>query len=244
MDAELTVLVERARAGDADAFAELVAPHRRELQVHCYRILGSVQDAEDALQEALLSAWQGFGAFGGRSSVRTWLYRVATNRCLDALRSQGRKPPEVTMTVRGIEPPEPSRHNEVFWLQPYPDVLLDLTDEAPGPEASVEIREATSLAFVAALQLLPPRQRAVLILRDVLGYRAREVSSMLDVTEESVTSALKRARTTLSDNLGSRREHTAPPPPNSPQEAQLVEQFVDALRRGDVAGMVEMLTDD
>src|SRR3954453_2437766 len=243
MDTELTALVERAREGDADAFAALVEPHRRELQVHCYRILGSVQDAEDALQETLLSAWQGFGGFEGRSSVRTWLYRVATNRCLDALRSQGRKPPEVAMTVRGMEPPEPSRHNEVFWLQPYPDVLLEVTDRAPGPEATVESREATSLAFVAALQLLPPRQRAVLILRDVLGYRAREASSMLDVTEEAVTSALKRARATLADNLGSRREHVAPPPPNSPQEVRLVERFVDALGRGDVDGMVEMLTD-
>src|SRR4051812_47562008 len=235
MDTELTALVERARDGDADAFAGLVEPHRRELQVHCYRILGSVQDAEDALQETLLSAWQGFGGFEGRASVRTWLYRVATNRCLDALRSQGRKPPEVAMTVRGMEPPEPSRHNEVFWLQPYPDALLDdLTDRAPGPEATVESREATSLAFVAALQLLPARQRAVLILRDVLGYRAREVASMLDVTEESVTSALKRARATISDHLGSRRDHTAPPPPDSPEEARLVQRFVDALGRGDV----------
>ncbi|MGY2873128.1 RNA polymerase sigma-70 factor (TIGR02960 family) [Marmoricola sp. URHA0025 HA25] len=245
MDSELSALVERARDGDTDAFAELVEPHRRELQVHCYRILGSVQDAEDALQETLLSAWQGFGGFEGRSSVRTWLYRVATNRCLDALRSEGRRPPEVTMTVRGMEPPEPSRHNEVFWLQPYPDVLLDeLTDRAPGPDAVVETREATSLAFVAALQLLPPRQRAVLILRDVLGYRAGEVASMLDVTESSVTSALKRARATLSEHLGTRREHAAPPPPNSPEEARLIERFVDAFTRSDVDAMVEMLTDD
>jgi RNA polymerase sigma-70 factor (TIGR02960 family) len=245
MDKELNALTERARQGDAEAFAELVEPHRRELQVHCYRILGSVQDAEDALQETLFSAWRGFGGFEARSSVRTWLYRVATNRCLDALRSQDRKPPDVAMTVRGMEPPEPSRHNEVFWLQPYPDVLLDdLVDRSPGPEAIVESREATSLAFIAAVQLLPARQRAVLVLRDVLGYRAREVASMLDVTEESVTSALKRARATLSHNLGSRREHTAPPPPDSPEEARLVERFVDALGRGDVDGMVEMLTDD
>jgi RNA polymerase sigma-70 factor (ECF subfamily) len=238
-------LIERARGGDQDAFAELVEPHRRELQVHCYRILGSVQDAEDALQETLLSAWQGFGGFEGRSSVRTWLYRVATNRCLDALRSQGRKPPEVPMTVRGVEPPEPSRLSEVFWLQPYPDVLLDeLTDPAPGPEASMESREATSLAFVAALQLLPPRQRAVLILRDVLGYRAREVATMLDATEESVTSALKRARATLAGELDHRSAHAAAPAANSPEEVALVERFVEAFTVSDVEGLVGLLTDD
>jgi RNA polymerase sigma-70 factor (ECF subfamily) len=237
-------LVERARNGDQDAFAELVEPHRRELQVHCYRILGSVQDAEDALQETLLSAWQGFGGFEGRASVRTWLYRVATNRCLDALRSQGRRPPESAMTVRNMEPPEPSRRNEVFWLQPYPDVLLDVPDPAPGPEASIESREATSLAFVAALQLLPPRQRAVLILRDVLGYRAREVATMLDATEESVTSALKRARATMADDLDHRAGHAAPPAPNSPEEARLLERFVEAFSASDVDGLVALLTDD
>src|SRR3954469_16024286 len=236
MDAQLSLLIERARQGDTDAFAELVAAHRRELQVHCYRILGSVQDAEDALQEALLSAWQGFGAFEGRSSVRTWLYRVATNRCLDALRSQGRKPPEVTMTVRGIEPPAPSRHNEVFWLQPYPDVLLDLTDEAPGPEASVESREATSLAFVTALQLLPPRQRAVLILRDVLGYRATEAAELLDTSVASVTSALKRARATLDSDETMAERRTRPPAPavGSPEERRLIEAYVDAFTTHDV----------
>jgi RNA polymerase sigma-70 factor (ECF subfamily) len=238
-------LIEQARRGDEAAFAELVEPHRRELQVHCYRILGSVQDAEDALQETLLSAWQGFGGFEGRSSVRTWLYRVATNRCLDALRSQGRKPPEVSMTVRGVEPPEPSRLSEVFWLQPYPDVLLDdLTDPAPGPEARVESREATSLAFIAALQLLPPRQRAVLVLRDVLGYRAREVAAMLEATEESVTSALKRARATLAAELEHRSSHAPAPAVSSPEEARLVERFVDAFSRSDVDGMVALLTED
>jgi len=238
-------LIEQARSGDQAAFATLVEPHRRELQVHCYRILGSVQDAEDALQEALLSAWQGFGGFEGRSSVRTWLYKVATNRCLDALRSQGRKPPEVPMTVRGVEPPEPTRLSEVFWLQPYPDVLVDdLTDPAPGPEARVESREATSLAFITALQLLPPRQRAVLVLRDVLGYRAREVAAMLDATEESVTSALKRARATLSQELGHRSSHAPAPALDSPEEARLVERFVDAFTRSDVDALVALLTDD
>ncbi len=245
MDLDLTELVDRARRGDQDAFATLVEPHRRELQVHCYRILGSVQDAEDALQETLLSAWRGFAGFEGRASVRTWLYRVATNRCLDALRSQGRKPPEAPMTVRGVEPPEPSRVSEIFWLQPYPDVLLDdPTDPAPGPEARMESREATSLAFIAALQLLPPRQRAVLVLRDVLGYRAREVAAMLDSSEESVTSALKRARATLSSELGHRSVHDAAPAVDSPEEVRLVERFVDAFMRSDVDGLVALLTDD
>lgn len=245
MDSDASGLVERAREGDAAAFTRLVEPHRREIQLHCYRILGSVQDAEDALQEAMLSAWQGLGGFEGRSSVRTWLYRVATNRCLDALRSRSRRPPEGPMTIRGVEPPEPSGRSEIFWLQPYPDVLLDeVSDPAPGPEATVESREATSLAFVAALQLLPPRQRAVLILRDVLGYRAREVASMLDGTEESVTSALKRARATLEASLPEPGSRPATPAANSPEEARLVERFVEAFSAGDVESLVSLLTDD
>ena len=172
-------LLERARAGDRDAFAALVEPHRAELQVHCYRMLGSLQDAEDALQETLLSAWLGLDGFEGRSSVRTWLYRIATNRCLNVLRSSGRRP--VAAAPLPIAPPEPTRMGEVLWLQPYPDVLLDglldvLSDQAPGPEARYESREAISLAFVTAVQLLSPNQRAVLLLRDVLGYRASETA--------------------------------------------------------------------
>jgi RNA polymerase sigma-70 factor (TIGR02960 family) len=187
-------LLAQAQAGDADAFAELVGPYRRELQVHCYRILGSVADAEDALQDTLLSAWQGLAGFEGRASVRTWLYRVATSRCVDALRSARRRPP-VTAPAEGLEPPEPTRLGEMLWLEPYPDVLLEgLADSAPGPESRYEARESISLAFITALQLLPPRQRAALILRDVLGFRAREAARILDTSEESVTSALKRDR--------------------------------------------------
>ena len=205
-----TDLIQRARAGDTEAFAALVEPYRRELQVHCYRMLGSVQDAEDALQETLLSAWQGLAGFESRSSVRTWLYRVATNRSLDALRAGSRRP-SGTAVPAGIEPPEPTRFGEMPWLQPYPDMLFDdIADHAPGPEAVIEAREAISLAFVTALQLLPPRQRAVLILRDVLGYRASEVAAILDVTQESVTSALKRARATLAAPPG-RAGRPAPP---------------------------------
>jgi RNA polymerase sigma-70 factor (TIGR02960 family) len=160
-------LLQRARAGDRDAFTDLVEPHRGELQVHCYRMLGSLQDAEDALQETLLAAWLGIDGFEGRSSVRTWLYRIATNRCLNLLRSSARRP--VTAAPLPVPPPEPTRLGEVLWLQPYPDALLEgLSDQAPGPEARYESREAISLAFVTAVQLLPPNQRAVLLLR-VLG---------------------------------------------------------------------------
>ena len=186
-------LMSRARAGDGDAFRELTEPHRRELHVHCYRMLGSLQDAEDALQDTLLSAWQGLGGFEGRSSLRTWLYRVATNRCLDARRSASRRPAK-EWDVPSVEPPQPTRFGEVVWLEPYPDALLEGTKHVPpGPEARYEQTESISLAFVTALQVLPPRQLAVLILRDVIGFHANEVADMLDSTVESVNSALKRA---------------------------------------------------
>jgi RNA polymerase sigma factor (sigma-70 family) len=161
----------RARAGDEEAFRELVDPYRSELQFHCYRILGSVQDAEDLLQETLLAAWRGLGRFEGRASLRAWLYRIATNRCLNALRDFGRRPKEVPAMV---EPPQPTRRTEPVWLEPYLDVLLEgVADTAPGPEARYETRETIGLGFVAALQDLPPRQRAALVLRDVLGFHTR-----------------------------------------------------------------------
>src|SRR5215469_3565063 len=184
-------LIARARAGDGDAFRELTEPYRRELQVHCYRMLGSFQDAEDALQETLLGAWRGLGGFTEeRASLRTWLYKIATNRCLNAMRAARRRPAK-EWDVPDVEPPEPTRLGEVVWLQPYPDDLLEgAAGMPPGPEARYEQAEAISLAFVTALQVLPPRQVAVLILRDVLGYRASEVAGMLDTTVESVNSAL------------------------------------------------------
>jgi len=190
-------LMSRARAGDGDAFRELTEPHLRELQVHCYRMLGSFQDAEDALQDTLLTAWQGLAGFEGRASLRTWLYRIATNRCLDARRAASRRPAR-EWDVPGVEPPEPTRLGEVVWLQPYPDARLEgAAGVPPGPEARYEQAEAISLAFVTALQLLPPRQLAVLVLRDVLGFHASEVAGILDSTVESVNSALKRARASL-----------------------------------------------
>ena len=235
-------LLTRARAGDGEAFGELVELYRRELQVHCYRFLGSAQDAEDAVQETLLAAWQGLRAFEGRASVRTWLYRVATSRCLHALRSARRRPP---VSWPDLVLPEPTRAGEVAWLEPYPDVLLDgLADLAPGPEARYEAREAISLAFVTALQLLPPRQRAVLILRDVLGFRAAEVAGMLDTTQESVTSALKRARATLASQPAPSAGHPAPPPPGSAPEQELAARLARAFESSDVQGVVSLLTDD
>src|SRR3954451_7018864 len=160
MDRGLSVLVERAREGDAEAFAELTEPHRRELQVHCYRILGSLQDAEDFVQETLLAAWRSLDSFEGRASVRAWLYRIATNRCLNALRDRSRRPQEVQAMA---EPLEPTRRTEPLWVEPYPDVLLENTpDGSAGPAARYEAKESIELAFIVALQRLPPRQRAVL----------------------------------------------------------------------------------
>src|SRR5688572_15310961 len=182
----------RARAGDEAAFRALTEPYRRELEVHCYRMLGSVQDAEDMVQETFLAAWRGLERFEGRSSVRTWLYRIATNRCLNALRDASRRPADATEAcdLSGL-PPQPTRVGEPLWLQPYPDSLLEgVADDAQGPEARYQARETVGLAFVTGLQHLPAGQRAVLVLRDVLGFRAAEVAAMLDMTEASVTSAL------------------------------------------------------
>jgi RNA polymerase sigma-70 factor (ECF subfamily) len=247
-------LISRARGGDGDAFRELTEPHRRELMAHCYRMLGSLQDAEDAVQDTLLAAWQGLGGFEERASLRTWLYRIATNRCLNALRTASRRPAR-EWNIPGIEPPEPTRLGQVTWLEPYPDALLaDAAGAPPGPEARYEQAESISLAFVAALQVLPPRQLAVLILRDVLGFHASEVAGMLDCTVDSVTSALKRARATLERRLpapppapGSRAPGSpAPgsPAPGSPAEDAIVAKFTVAYESADLAALVALLTDD
>ncbi|WUJ70040.1 sigma-70 family RNA polymerase sigma factor [Kribbella soli] len=235
-------LISRARAGDGEAFRALSEPHRRELQVHCYRMLGSFQDAEDALQDTMLSAWRGLGGYDGRASIRTWLYRIATNRCLSTLRSASRRPAKA-WDIPGVEPPEPTRLGEVVWLEPFPDVLLEDAMHVPlGPEARYEQTESISLAFVTALQLLPPRQIAVLILRDVLGFHANEVAEMLDTTVESVKSALKRARA----GLQSRRtpDHEPPPAADSPAENTIVSNFVQAWEAADIDALVALLTDD
>ena len=237
-------LIARARAGDGDAFRELTEPHLRELQVYCYRMLGSFQDAEDALQNTLLAAWQGLGGFEGRASLRTWLYRIATNRCLDARRAASRRPAK-EWDVPGVEPPEPTRLGEVVWLQPFPDALLEGAIQVPpGPEARYEQAEAISLAFVTALQVLPPRQVAVLILRDVLGFHASEVAGMLDSTVESVTSALKRARASLQRQQPPGAGREPPPASGSPLEDALVAKFVRAWESADLDALVALLTDD
>ncbi|WP_280425623.1 sigma-70 family RNA polymerase sigma factor [Nocardia carnea] len=237
-------LIARARAGDDEAFRQLTEPHRRELHRHCYRMLGSFQDAEDVLQDTLLAAWRGLDRFQGRSSIRTWLYRIATNQCLNALRSAARRPAK-EWDVPEIEPPEPTRRGEVVWLEPYPDALLAPAIAMPlGPEARYEQAESISLAFITALQILPARQRAVLILREVLGYPAAEVADMLDATVESVNSALKRARATLQRRLPSSTDADSPPAPASPAEQALVARFARAYESGDIGALVALLTDD
>jgi RNA polymerase sigma-70 factor (TIGR02960 family) len=239
-----TELLDQARAGDGRAFAQLTDQYRRELHVHCYRILGSSQDAEDALQETLLSAWRGLGDFEERSTLRTWLYRIATSRCLDALRAARRRP-QMDGPIFTLHPPEPTQMGEVVWLEPYPDLLLEgLTDPAPGPDSRYEAREAISLAFVTALQLLPPRQRVVLVLRDVLGFRSSEVAHMLETTEESVTSALKRARAALKRRLADSAGHEPAPEPNSRAEQELIERLTSAYESDDLDGLVALLSED
>ncbi|HEX2712808.1 MAG TPA: sigma-70 family RNA polymerase sigma factor [Candidatus Acidoferrales bacterium] len=239
-----TDLISRAQAGDSDAFRDLIQPHRRELQVHCYRMLGSFQDAEDALQDTLLSAWQNLGGFEGRASLRTWLYRIATNRCLNARRSASRRPAK-EWDVPGVVPPKPTRLGEVVWLEPFPDSLLEGAIDVPlGPEARYEQTESIALAFVTALQLLPPRQLAILILRDVLGFHANEVADMLDSTLESVNSALKRARASLQRRRPPAADREPPPASDSPSEDAIVAKFVSAWESADIDALVALLTDD
>ena len=207
-------------------------------------MLGSFQDAEDVLQDTLLAAWQGLGGFEERSSVRTWLYRIATNRCLNARRSKGRRRAK-EWDVPGVEPPEPTRLGEIPWLQPYPDAMLEgAIDRPPGPEARYEQTESISLAFVTALQLLPPRQLAVLVLRDVLGFHASEVADMLDTTVESVNSALKRARASMERRRPAGGDLQPAPPALSPSEDAMVAKFIAAWESSDLDSLVALLTDD
>jgi len=230
-------ILDRARAGDGEAFEDLVAPYRRELLVHCYRSLGSIHDAEDVLQEVLVAAWRALDRFDGRS-LRAWLYRIATNRCLNHRRDDSRRPqranhPGTNSIASGISSAE-----DPWWLEPYPDVLLEAVEQ--GPEARYDIRESIALSFVAGLQQLPAQQRAVLVLRDVLGFPASDVADILHTTPASVNSALIRAR------HGFRPERTPDliPLPRSAQEAAVVDRFVDAFQRGDLPSVLELLSDD
>jgi RNA polymerase sigma-70 factor (TIGR02960 family) len=230
--------LQRARDGDERAFRELTDPYRRELQVHCYRMLGSLTDAEDMLQETLLAAWRGLAEFQERASVRTWLYRIATNRCLNALRSAGRRIP--TEPVPPFQPPEPSRRGELTWLQPYPDTLLaGIADTGPGPEARYQATEAVELAFVAGLQRIPPRQAAALVLRDVLGFATDEVAGLLGTSHTAIKGALQRARAAL-DRASAGRA----PRPGSATEHDLARRFADAFVAADLTRLVALLTDD
>jgi RNA polymerase sigma-70 factor (TIGR02960 family) len=230
-----------ARAGDENAFRELTEPYRHELQLHCYRIVGSTQDAEDLVQETLLAAWRGLDRFTEQASIRTWLYRIATNRSLDALRANARRPQRLQPMT---DPPTPSRMTEPIWLEPYPDALIEgIADQAPGPEARYEHKEATGLAFVAGLQHLPPQQRAVLVLRDVLGFHATEVAAILDTSEASVNSLVRRARASLEGRLPAAGRDRAPSA-NSRRERDVVGRFANALEDGDVDAVVALLTDD
>jgi RNA polymerase sigma-70 factor (TIGR02960 family) len=227
----------RAQSGDSDAFAELTNPYRRELHVHCYRLLGSFQDAEDLLQETLLSAWQALDRFDG-GSLRAWLYRIATNRCLNYLRDSSRRPKITTAVNAGSPFASASPSDEPWWLEPYPDALIDAV--GLGPEARYDARESITLAFVAGLQHLPTPQRAALVLRDVLGFSAAEVAEILDSTPASVNSALQRARSALQASRGPDRVTL----PRSPREAEVVDQFVEAVQQGDIDRVVALLTDD
>jgi RNA polymerase sigma-70 factor (ECF subfamily) len=236
-------LLEAAKGGAEDAYGRLVEPHRGELHAHCYRMLGSVPDAEDALQEAMLRAWRGLPRFEGRSSLRSWLYRVATNTCLNAI---ARRPQRVLPIDYG--PPADAHRGpgepltESVWVEPYPDEFLG--DGLAGPDARYEQRESVELAFIAALQLLPARQRAVLILREVLGFSAREVAETLDTTVASVNSALQRARATVEQKLPERSQQATLRALGDARTAEIVERYMDAWERGDVEAVVAMLADE
>jgi len=235
------VTLERVLSGDDQAFAELTAPYRRELQVHCYRMLGSLTDAEDAVQETMLAAWRGREGFEGRSSLRTWLYRIATNQCLNARRASSRRIP--AEPIPPFQPPEPTQRGEITWLQPFPDALLDgIADAVPGPEARYQATEAVELAFVTSLQRMPPRQAATLVLRDVLGFDSSEVASMLGASATAVKGTLQRARAALSrdGDQAARRE----PRPGSAAERALARRFAEAYIAADIDGVIALLTDD
>jgi RNA polymerase sigma-70 factor (ECF subfamily) len=238
-------LLDAARQGDEEAFSRLVEPHHGELHAHCYRMLGSVHDAEDALQEAMLRAWRGLARFEGRSSLRSWLYTIATNTSLNTIE---KRPKRVLPIDYG---PDADPHEgpgepvvESVWVEPYPDETLGLEDGYAAPEARYEQRESVELAFIAALQNLPPNQRAVLILREVLGFSAKEAAAMLETSVASVNSALQRARATVEDRLPEQSQQATLRSLGDDGLREIVDGYVDAWQRGDVEAVVEMLTAD
>jgi len=242
--ADEAALVKLAGEGDEAAFSELVEPHRAELRAHCYRMLGSLHDAEDALQDALLRAWRGLSGFEGRSSVRSWLYSIATNTALDITRHRSRRELPVDFgpaAQHGAEVDPPV--TDPIWLEPYPDRWL-AGDAGASPEARYERRESVELAFICALQRLPPRQRAVLILRDVMGFSAAEISSQLSMSVPSVNSALQRARAAAQSRLPARSQQSTLRELGDQRTRAIVRQYADAIERGDADMLVSMLTED
>jgi RNA polymerase sigma-70 factor (ECF subfamily) len=237
-------VLEAARGGDEAAFRQLVEPHRRELHAHCYRMLGSVHDAEDALQEALLRAWRALSRFEGRSSLRSWLYRIATNASLDAIERRPKRvlPVDYPPADPAAGPGEPLL--ESVWIEPYPDEAMGIEDGFAAPEARYELRESVELAFIAALQHLPANQRAVLILREVLGFSARETAETLETSAASVNSALQRARATVEARLPERSQQVTLRALGDDGVRELVEGYLDAWERHDVGAVVSMLTED
>ena len=238
-------VVTAVRTGDESAFAVLVERYRRELQVHCYRLLGSFEDAEDMVQETFLRAWRSRSSFEGRSSFRAWLYRIATNACLDLLRRRPPRvlPPQVAAAADPQAPPLPAA--DLPWLQPYPDRLLEPPASADAePDSALVAKETIELAFMVAIQHLPPRQRAVLILRDVLGWSAKETAALLDATVGAVNAALQRARSTLKRHLPVRRLEWAPDSDPTEEQRSLLQRYVDAHERADASALVELLRKD
>ena len=242
--ADEKTLLELASAGDEGAFGELVGPHRAELRAHCYRMLGSVHDAEDALQDALLRAWRGLPRFEGRSSVRSWLYSIASNTATDITRHRSRRElpvsfgPPAAMGAE-IEAPVP----DPLWLEPCPDQWL-ASNAAPSPEARYEQRESVELAFLVALQGLPPRQRAVLILRDVMGFAVTEIAGQLGTSVPAVNSALQRARATVSGGMPARSQQSVLRALGDHRTRDIVRRYSDAIEQGDADTLVSMLTQD
>jgi RNA polymerase sigma-70 factor (ECF subfamily) len=227
--------LDAVRDDDATRFADLAEGYRRQLHLHCYRMLGSFEDAEDAVQDALLRAWKARQAFDGRAAFGTWLHRIATNASLDAIARRRRRPPTSSLGAPG----------EVAWLQPYPDRLLEpIAERADEPEAAVVERETIELAFVAAIQHLPPRQRAVLLARDVLGLTAAETGGLIDASQAAVNSALQRARATMRAHLPASRGDWRARVPRDDQENEVLARYIDAAERGDMAALAALLRED
>jgi len=235
---DAAAFVAGVQSGDETAFAALTEPYRRQLHVHCYRMLGSFDEAEDLVQETLLRAWKGRAGFEGRSTVRTWLYRIATNACLDLIESKSRR-------LQSIESPQATDSYKVDWIQPYPDRLLDqIASSDSGPDAVVIARETIELAYLVAIQYLPPKQRAILILRDALGWSAKETADLIDESVSSVNSALHRARSSMRKRLPEPRLEWSTAATPTIAERKLLERYMEATERADVVALTALLREE